>query len=219
MLKVLLKNPIFKDMSYDELKTCLEDIDTEFMSMDKNSVAYDFNRNKKGIMFLLKGRAKVEQEHIDGTKTFMKYIKPGDVTGVLSIFSDGDFYPTFVHFDLSSEVMYLSESALMMLIQKDKRLMRNYFSFLNGQVKYLLKRIDLFSVQNTEERVAQFFHMTMEMNQAKLELKKIELSEYLGISRSTLYRIIDKFEENQILTIKDQKIDFDYRKYALMADL
>lgn len=201
MFNILSRNPIFNGCSKKYIENVLEGLPKDVLNYSKDTIAYDGFKKSKSIMFLLSGSAKVEQHHEDGTVTFMKHLVPGDVFGVLSIFSSADFYPTHVSFDKASRVLCLTEESVLKMLYKDSKLLMNYLTFFNGQVQYLLNRIELFAIQKPDEKILQFFDRLMEENQGLLSMTKVELSEYLGLSRSTLYRTLDKLHGDGKLVI------------------
>lgn len=201
MFRILSRNPIFNGCHKNYIEEVLEDLPKDIMSYTKDTIAYDGFKKSKSIMFLLSGSARVEQHHEDGTVTFMKHLIPGDVFGVLSIFSTADFYPTHVSFDKDSRVLCLTEESVLKMLYKDSKLLMNYLTFFNGQVQYLLNRIELFAIQKPEEKVLQFFDKLMMDHQGILDMTKVELSEYLGLSRSTLYRTLDKLYDDGRLVV------------------
>ena len=207
MLKVLRENPIFHNISIDQLETFFKS-SGEVLEFSKDDVAYDSDKHIKSMMFLLKGSARVEQVSEDNL-TFLKRIVPGELFGVLSIFTDIDYYPTRVTFEKKSKVLMLKEHEVLELLNQDPNLLKNYLTFFNGQVQYLLDRIALFSIPNGEDRVLTYISRlksSTQSNELTLPMSKVELAEYLGIARSTLYRVFDKLIENQMLEIKGNKL-------------
>jgi len=207
MLKVLRENPIFHNISIDQLETFFKSSGI-VLEFSKDDVAYDSDKHVKSMMFLLKGSARVEQVSEDNL-TFLKRIVPGELFGVLSIFTDIDYYPTRVTFEKKSKVLMLKEHEVLELLNQDPNLLKNYLTFFNGQVQYLLDRIALFSIPNGEDRVLTYISRlksSTQSNELTLPMSKVELAEYLGIARSTLYRVFDKLIENQMLEIKGNKL-------------
>jgi len=207
MLKVLRENPIFHNISIDQLETFFKS-SGKVLEFSKDDVAYDSDKHIKSMMFLLKGSARVEQVSEDNL-TFLKRIVPGELFGVLSIFTDIDYYPTRVTFEKKSKVLMLKEHEVLELLNQDPNLLKNYLTFFNGQVQYLLDRIALFSIPNGEDRVLTYISRlksSTQSNELTLPMSKVELAEYLGIARSTLYRVFDKLIENQMLEIKGNKL-------------
>ncbi|MBI9011338.1 MAG: Crp/Fnr family transcriptional regulator [Clostridiales bacterium] len=207
MFKILKDNPIFHNISIDQLETFFQS-SGEILEFNKDDVAYDSGKHIKSMMFLLNGSARVEQISEDNL-TFLKRIEPGELFGVLSIFTDVDYYPTRVTFEKKSMVLMLKEHEVLELLNQDPNLLKNYLTFFNGQVQYLLDRIALFSIPSGEDRVLTYISRlksSTQSNELTLPMSKVELAEYLGIARSTLYRVFDKLIENQMLEIKGNKL-------------
>lgn len=200
MYSIILSNPLFKNCSEEHIENLLKSIDVKQKTYLKDTVASNTLSSKRQIMFMLTGNAKVEQIHTDGSSTFFKRLGPGDVFGILSIFNDEDNYPTHIVFEENSDVLCIEENQVLKLIRLDDSMMRNYLTFFNGQVQYLLNRIALFSQTSAEDRVIRYLEQVKSDSGLKRDIKtKVELSEYLGISRATLYRIIEKLEKQGVL--------------------
>ncbi|WP_240837343.1 cyclic nucleotide-binding domain-containing protein [Acidaminobacter sp. JC074] len=208
MLKVLLNNPIFKDCDLKTIETYLGQIPIVHRTFDKNETAYDDKHYEKNMMILMSGSARVELIQ-DGECSFLKRLNPGDMFGVLSLFTEDNYYPTKIIFEKKSQVISLSEAALIELLHKDPRLLKNYLVFFNGQVQYLLNRIALFSISNGEDRVIGYLSRlksNTQSNRLELPMSKVELAEYLGIARSTLYRVFDKLIENKMIEMEGNSL-------------
>lgn len=206
-MDVLFENPIFLNISRNMLESFFE-TSGNTVSFSKDQIAYENNNHYKSMMFLLSGSAVVEQVS-DNNLTFLKRIEAGDLFGVLSIFTEFDYYPTKVTFEVDSRVLILTESEVLKLLNLDPNLLKNYLTFFNRQVQYLLDRIAIFSIPNGEERVKTYLSRLVsskQSNEFALPMTKVELAEYLGIARSTLYRVFDKLIENEIIELKGNQL-------------
>jgi len=200
MLEVLLENPILKGVSKETLEHYFESLgETKYFY--KDDVAYDKVSERKSMMFLLKGNARVDQVSESG-HTFLKRLNPGDSFGVLSIFSDVDYYPTRVTFEKKSKVLVLDEDAVIKLLHLDSQLLKNYLTFFNRQVQYLLDRIALFSLPNGDDKVMTYIMKNQKNQLLELPMSKVELAEYLGMARSTLYRVFDKLVDQEKIELQ-----------------
>jgi len=207
VLEVLFKNPIFLNISRTLLEPYFECHGNQVV-FKKDAIAYENDKHDKSMMFLLKGSAIVEQVS-DNSLTFLKRIEAGDLFGVLSIFTEVDYYPTKVTFEVESQVLILREDEVLKLLNLDPNLLKNYLTFFNRQVQYLLDRIAIFSIPNGEERVKTYLSRLVsskQSNEFALPMTKVELAEYLGIARSTLYRVFDKLIESHIIELKGNQL-------------
>lgn len=211
MFEVLVNNPLFHSFSSEMIDSFLNDLNGDMREFKKGSVAFECYLKSKQVMFLLHGVAKVEQYNEDGSSVFFKRLKVGDVFGVVSIFSNEDYYPTHIVFEEDSVVLCLDEKSILKLLNKDVQLLKNYLVFYNGQVQYLLNRISILSIVNSEDRLMHYFSKLPRVNEiVELTISKIELSEYLGLSRSTLYRAFDKLVLKNNIEINDKIIRLKY---------
>lgn len=204
-MRVLLNNPLFKGVALYDIEQFLNGCSAQKKEYLKASTPYDNLCNAKEMMFLLKGVARVEQIHEDGHRTFLKRLKAGNMFGVLSIFNESNYFPTTIIFEEDSEVLVLNEKDVLYLLQKDTQLLKNYLHFFNGQVEYLLNRITLFSTLSGEDRLLLYLQQLKKQlgsNHLRIPMTKIELSEYLSLGRSTLYRAIDQLVEKNIIEVE-----------------
>lgn len=194
MFDLLKNNPLFKTYDSHLIEKSLMKATFKEVSFFKGDIAFDKNNDQKSLMFLISGSARVEQFYNQET-SFLKRLSPGDMFGVLSLFSSDNTYPTRVVFEKNSQVLSLSEEAVLRLLNSDDILLKNYLTFFNGQVHYLLNRIALFSIPNGEERVVSYLARLKDYatdDRVVLPMTKVELADFLGIARSTLYRVLDK---------------------------
>lgn len=207
-IKILLNNPIFDGFDEKQLNLILASSHHHIIDYKKEETVFDDKMKDKRMMFLLSGQAVVEQILPDGSSVFLKRLHPGQVFGVLSIFSE-DFYPTKVYFEKSGQVLAFEEDDVLKLLG-DQTLLKNYLKFFNSQVQYLLNRISLFSIANGEERLTTYLlrlQKTKQSNQLVLPMSKVELADYLGIARSTLYRSIDKLVKEGVIEVEGNHLN------------
>lgn len=196
-MEILKNNPIFRSV---DLKV-MDEFRDHIKCFEKGFVAYNEHQDNHDVMFLLDGQAVVEQVNDD---LFLKRLYPGDLVGVLSIFTEKAYYPTKVTFEKPSRALVLNETQLLKLLYKDPTLLKNYMTFFNGQVKYLLSRIALFSLPNGEERLLAYLsQISCEDTYFSLPMSKVELAEYLGLARSTLYRSFDKLIDTNVIEVSE----------------
>lgn len=212
MIDIIITNALFKNCSKDRIDSLMKSIKSKRQTFEKNTVANNTFSNEKQIMFILTGSAKVEMIQDDGSSTFLKRLKPGDVFGVLSIFNEKNKYPTHIVFEESSQVLCILEEEVLKLIRMDETILKNYLTFFNGQVQYLLDRIAIFSLLSAEERFMEYIIQSEKSDKKERPtMTKVELSEYLGISRATLYRVIGNLENQGI-------IEYDGKRFRLIKN-
>lgn len=209
MHELLEKSALFKGLMAKEIECVLSKIVFERQIYKRGDTGYSETSFKNKVVIVLSGTARVEKNHEDGSRIFMRRLKAGDVYGILAICSETPLFPTMIIFEKSSEVLLLSEESLLILIQNNQDILKNYLTFWSSRVNFLFERISLFTTSLVEKKLLLYLEQQSERLSSTsfiLPYSKVELAEYLGVGRSSLYRAFDKLSNERFITIIGKEI-------------
>lgn len=158
---------------------------------EKDAVIFDRMQNERALGLILFGSCAVTKESETG-KMPMSVLRQGDLFGAASLFHREDQYVARVAAAESAWILLISEEALKSMMRKDFRVAENYLAYLTARIRFLSDRLDGFLPQSVEDRVLQFIRQHAENGLFESEWSVSALAESLRVSRTTLYRAIDK---------------------------
>lgn len=144
------------------------------------------------LMLLLKGSAVVEKRAGEGLLR-MNELSLGALFGLASLFDASHTFPTSVIASKNAEVLIIPENTLRAMMEKEFRLTENYIRYLTGRVHFLNERIEGLLYPSAEERV--LLYLTQHAEDGRLTQGLTSLAQCLGMSRASLYRALDKLEQ------------------------
>ena len=166
--------------------------------------------------FILTGECEVRQTTHDDGKIILNTLHSGDSFGILTIFGDGEPFPTQIYARKNSEIIFIDKPTLLMLIDKSPTVSRNIIEFLANRVNFLNKRINTVSKSNVDSKLASFLiGEAKKLGTTELSINMKRCSESIGAGRTSVYRSIENLKndgyikaENKIITITDlQKLE------------
>lgn len=156
---------------------------------------------QKSIGMVLSGGLKAVKGEEDGQGIVLNTFERGDVFGVAGMFGGSGRYVSDIVAVRRSRVLFLPQSLLRDLIDREPRVAENYIAFLSGRIRYLNTCIDHFTGGSAETRLAQFLVTFGEgkKESVKLPYSLIQLSDTLGIGRASLYRALNALTEKKLI--------------------
>lgn len=181
---------LFNGLSSSERELCLKLIDRD-ETQPKGSELY---RNGY-LCILISGSARIRRITESGNAVTVRSIRSGEVFGAASVFGDGwDDFSSIVA-EASCRVCYISEEALKKMITEVPTVALNYITYLSEKIRFLNRRIDMFSANSTEQKLYEFLSSSADENgEFNLGFSLSELSRRLKIGRTSLYRGLDSLE-------------------------
>ena len=152
---------------------------------------------------LLSGRAQIRSTDKEGV--ILRTLKKGDVFGAASLFlQDAAPLSQIVAQDPCTTLL-LSRTAVCELMQRDGAFLDEYLAFLAGRVNFLNQKIRCYTAGSAERRLAMW--IAAEGKETLILPDSIaSLAKTLDIGRASLYRALDKLEENGLIGRKGRTI-------------
>lgn len=158
---------------------------------ENDQVIFDRDQKERALGIILFGSCSVTKES-DGGRMPMSILRAKDLFGAAALFHDEDEYVARVAARESTWVLLIPESALREMMRCDFRVTENYLRYLTARIRFLSRRIDGFLPQSVEERVWNHIQSHVENGCYESEWSVSSLADALCVSRSTLYRAMDK---------------------------
>ena len=189
------KTFLFAGIPEEEIASLLGFSGVRVEHYEKDQVIFDRADTERALGIILYGTCVVTKESENG-KMPMSVLRQTDLFGAASLFHDEEAYVARVMAQESTWVLLISEVALRSMMQRDFRVTENYLRYLTARIRFLSGRLDEFLPQNVEERVLNHIKTRAEDGLYESEWNVTQLADALRISRTTLYRAMDKLVSN-----------------------
>ncbi len=171
----------------------------------KGEVIYSADKFSNSLGFICSGKAFAVTNN--GQGVFMKSFEKGSCFGAAAVFGSGEKYVSTVIAKTDTEVLFISEEDLRQIFLKTPKTAINYISFLSDKVRFLNKKLSVLSCTSADETVYNYLSSVKDSDGYALTPKSMTLfSKMLGIGRATLYRSLDKLEENDKILRENNRI-------------
>lgn len=197
-------SPLFRELPRGRVKVLLKNRG-ELQGFSRGQVLDGYLR-KLGIV--IKGRLSVFSE----SGTLLNQLQPGNMFGVSTVFTGYSSHITRISAAVNSTVLFLREEELAAVFAEDFSVNRSYLSFLTDRIRFLNGKIDLFSASTAGEKL-RLYLLHLRRDSPEVEVEPLaRLGNTLGMGRASLYRSIEKLEEEGILSRNGRLWHIDWEK-------
>jgi len=196
----LSKTFLFSGIPYEEICELIYCCEYECIEYEISEIICSPKEFQKRIGFVVNGECTVERRNVSESVTIpLNKIKGGECFGILSIFSEEEELPTFIRASKKCKILYITQTSLLDLINKDARIAMNLIKFMSNKISFLNKKLSTFLANNTRQKVANYIYYLSEKNGNEFKLNCQKTSVSLNIGRASLYRSIDSLVEDGII--------------------
>ncbi len=171
----------------------------------KGEIIYTADKFSNSLGFICSGKAFAVTN--SGQELFMNSFGEGACFGAAALFGGGENYVSTIIAKTDTKVLFISEEALNKIFTSFPKTSINYISFLSDKVRFLNKKLSMLSCSNTDETVLNYLSSVRDNDGYALIPKNMTLfSKMLGIGRASLYRSLDKLQENGKILRENNRI-------------
>ncbi len=173
-------------------------------TFEKEELIYSPTCFQERIGLLLEGIASVEK---GGGSVLLHTLSAGSWFGVATLFSQSKRYVSVVRAKKDCTVLFYTASDVTQMFSAEPVIGKNYISFLSSRIHFLNRKIDQFTAVSAEEKLSLYLLEQLSCsNPIHLSVPYSILAEMLNLSRSSLYRALEKLEDMQIIKKEGKKI-------------
>jgi len=198
-------NEFFKNLSYDEIKKIVSNIEYSLKNYNKGEIIANEEDKCTSLGFVLDGIIEIQRIYVSGKQITLKRLSNGEVFGEALIFSKKSSYPSTVVAASDCNVFYISKENILKLCTMDERVLGNFMSSLSNKILMLNSKIKSIAFKSIKHKVINFILEQAKMQESKtikLKESKEEIASAMGIPRPSLSR--------ELMNLRDSKyIKFD----------
>ena len=200
---VLEKSTLFSGVPTKELRDDLEAVPHHIQCYDKDETVFHLMEDANRIGVILEGRAQAQKPFPNGSQVNVSVRNPGEMIGPAAVFSKSQKYPCDVVSLEPSTIMMFRREDILLLLQKDLRIMKNFMAELATATYMLQQRLELLSYSGIAQKAA--FYLLIQARQSGNNAIRIPESVsnwamIMNVSRSSLHRELKKLEVDGIIS-------------------
>ena len=202
---VLEKNVLFTGVPAKELREILKAVPHRIQSYDKGEAIFHLLEEATRIGLILDGRVQAQKLFPNGSQINVSVRRRGEMIGPAAAFARNQKYPCDVVSLEESTIMMFSREDILLLMQKDIRIMRNFMAELATASYMLQQRLELLSYSGIAQKAA-FYLLIQSRQGGKAEIKipgsVTSWAMSMNVSRPSLHRELRKLEAQGIISYK-----------------
>ena len=200
---VLEKSTLFSGVPTKELRDDLEAIPHHIQCYDKGETVFHLMGDANRIGVILEGRVQAQKPFPNGSQVNVSVRNPGEMIGPAAVFSKSQKYPCDVVSLEPTTIMMFRREDILLLLQKDLRIMKNFMAELATATYMLQQRLELLSYSGIAQKAA--FYLLIQARQSGKNVIRIpdSVSNWammMNVSRSSLHRELKELEGKKIIS-------------------
>ena len=208
---VLEKSVLFSGVPAKNLRDDLECVSHHIQHYDKGETVFHLMEDANRIGIILKGRVQAQKTFPNGSQINVSVRNPGELIGPAAVFSRSQKYPCdIVSLEPATAIMMFRREDVLLLLQKDLRVMNNFMAELATSTYMLQQRLELLSYSGIAQKAACFLLIQSRQTGKKVVRIPKSVSNWamiMNVSRSSLHRELKKLETDGIITYDPPTIE------------
>lgn len=193
---------LFSGYSEDALSELLELCRPERRRYPKHSIIYSQREFHQELGLLLSGSILVSKGEL-----VVSHLEEGALFGAAALFNEETDYVSTLRALAPCDILFFSQGAIQLLLDREPMARQNFVRYLSQRIRFLSRRIDALTQNTGEKKLSSFLLQHMGPDGSIQPIRSMtELAARLNMGRATLYRELQKLEEQGVLTRKGKEI-------------
>lgn len=207
---VLEKSILFSGLMAKTIREVLEAVPHHIQCYEKDETIFHFMENAARLGIILEGRVEAQKPFPNGSQINVSVRNAGEMIGPAAVFSRRQKYPCDVVALEPATIMMFRKEDILLLLQKDSQVLKNFMAELATAAYMLQQRLELLSYSGIAQKAA--FYLLMQHRQTGIASVQIpdSVSKWamtMNVSRPSLHRELKKLEKQGFIHCSTHTIE------------
>ncbi len=207
---VLEKSILFSGLTAKTIREVLEAVPHHIQCYEKDETIFHFMENAARLGIILEGRVEAQKPFPNGSQINVSVRNAGEMIGPAAVFSRRQKYPCDVVALEPATIMMFRKEDILLLLQKDSQVLKNFMAELATAAYILQQRLELLSYSGIAQKAA--FYLLMQHRQTGNASVQIpdSVSKWamtMNVSRPSLHRELKKLEKQGFIHCSTHTIE------------
>lgn len=207
---VLEKSILFSGLTAKTIREVLEAVPHHIQCYEKDETIFHFMENAARLGIILEGRVEAQKPFPNGSQINVSVRNAGEMIGPAAVFSRRQKYPCDVVALEPATIMMFRKEDILLLLQKDSQVLKNFMAELATAAYMLQQRLELLSYSGIAQKAA--FYLLMQHRQTGNASVQIpdSVSKWamtMNVSRPSLHRELKKLEKQGFIHCSTHTIE------------
>lgn len=194
--------PIFNHLEQQHMDRIVNS--TSKMELQKGEMLFRAGEEDDTLYIIHTGKVRVSRLSEGGKEQLVRILNPGDFTGELAIFQQGNVHENYAEAMQKSSICLLKQSDLQKYLIEFPQISLKIISEVTARLKDSEKQTTQVSTENVETRIISFLIDCLQPNSGdsptvELPISKKDLASYLGTTPETISRRFTNLEKEGLI--------------------
>jgi len=201
---VLLKAPLFSGMTLAEIMQVISVTPYRVRNYNAGTMISLSGETVSAFMMVIEGTVKGEMVDFSGRVIKIEDVSASGALAAAFIFGSRNKFPVNVVAMADTSLMIIEKNDFVWFLKSNDRLLTNFLDMISNRSQFLTEKIKFLNFKTIRGKFAQYIlqNAGADKSEIKLAMTQNELSEYFGVARPSIARVIGEMEDEGIIITK-----------------
>ncbi len=205
---LLSESPLFRGLTAIEIEKILLQLPHRIRKYKAGTLIYQSGDTINSLVIVLGGIVKGEMVDYAGRIIKIEDIKAPGALAAAFIFGSINRFPVNVIAISDTDLLVAEKSDFLKLLKNNDKILVNFLDLISNRSQFLSEKIKFLNFKTIKGKLAQYILKLADdqKNEIKLDRTQNDLSDYFGVARPSIARVLKEMEQEGYIKVSGRNI-------------
>jgi len=201
---ILLNAPVFKDLTLEEVKSAMTVTPYRLRKYKPGTMISQSGDPVTSFMMVINGMVKGEMIDYSGRVIKIEDVPAPGAVAAAFIFGNRNRFPVNVIAVSETELLSIDKTEFIKFLKCNDKILANFLDLISNRSQFLSEKIKFLNFKTIRGKLAQYILQSAgtDKNDITLSMTQNEISEYFGVARPSIARVLGELENEGVIITK-----------------